>query len=251
MWKAPLILQNLTITNTHALYIASGNTTLADSTVSSSTTSGALVVSGGVGIGGALNVGGTINTTGLYLNNILVNSTSNEINTLSKPVSKIPKQTYPIDDKYTVLFEKYGPVIQFVNDEKAYEYLSIKSDIKLDIEKLKNKEYTIDELIAIKERNLGTYNDKAVIIRDGKYGTYVEYDNLKESLKSLDKKTEEITLEDVICILEKTKDDNSRDKSILRELNDNMSIRKGKFGAYVFYKTEQMKKPQFLNIKKF
>ena len=74
---------NLTITNTHALYIASGNTTLADSTVSSSTTSGALVVSGGVGIGGALNVGGTINTTGLYLNNILVNSTSNEINTLS------------------------------------------------------------------------------------------------------------------------------------------------------------------------
>ena len=175
----------------------------------------------------------------------------NEINTLSKPVSKIPKQTYPIDDKYTIIFEKYGPVIQFVNDENAYEYLSIKSDIKLDVEKLKNKEYDVNELIAIKERNMGTYNDKDVIIKDGKYGTYVEYGNLKESLKSLDKKTDEITLEDVICILEKTKDDNSRDKTILRELSDDMSIRKGKFGAYVFYKTEQMKKPQFLNIKKF
>ena len=74
---------NLTITNTHALYITSGNTTLADTTVSTSTTSGALIVTGGVGIGGSLNVGGTINTTGLYLNNILINSTSNEINTLS------------------------------------------------------------------------------------------------------------------------------------------------------------------------
>lgn len=30
-----------------------------------------------------------------------------------------------------------------------------------------------------------------------------------------------------------------------------LSIRKGKFGAYGFYKTDEMKKPQFLNIKKF
>ena len=28
-------------------------------------------------------------------------------------------------------------------------------------------------------------------------------------------------------------------------------MRKGKFGAYVFYKSEKMKKPQFLNITKF
>lgn len=175
----------------------------------------------------------------------------NEITTLSKPVSKIPKQTYPIDDKYTILFEKYGPVIQFINDENKPEYISIKTDIKLDIEKLKNHEYTVDELIAIKERKLGTYNDIEVIIKDGKYGTYVEYGKLKESLKSLDKKTDEITLEDVICILDNSKNENVRDKNILRELNENMSVRKGKFGAYVFYKTEQMKKPQFLNIKKF
>ena len=30
-----------------------------------------------------------------------------------------------------------------------------------------------------------------------------------------------------------------------------MSVRKGKYGPYVFYKTNEMKKPKFLNIKKF
>jgi microcystin-dependent protein len=55
---------NMTITNQHALYIAAGNTTLADSSVSTNTTSGALVVTGGVGIGGNINIGGTLSVTG-------------------------------------------------------------------------------------------------------------------------------------------------------------------------------------------
>jgi len=41
------------------------------------------------------------------------------------------------------------------------------------------------------------------------------------------------------------------DKLALRTLNDVMSIRKGKYGVYVFYKRPDMKKPQFLNINKF
>ena len=53
---------NMTITNSHALYIANGNTLLADTTASSSTTTGALVVSGGVGINGAVNAGTYIKT---------------------------------------------------------------------------------------------------------------------------------------------------------------------------------------------
>ena len=38
-------------------------------------------------------------------------------------------------------------------------------------------------------------------------------------------------------------------KVIYYRLTDNASIRKGKYGAYVFYKTATMKKPSFLNIK--
>ena len=37
--------------------------------------------------------------------------------------------------------------------------------------------------------------------------------------------------------------------SILKQLNENISIRKGKYGPYVFYKTDKMKKPRFINMK--
>ena len=174
-----------------------------------------------------------------------------EIKTLSKPVSKIPKQTYQLDDKHVLLFERYGPVIQTKNEDDTYEYISVKKDIKINIEKLKNGEYTVEQLMAIKQRNLGIYKNVDVIVKDGKYGTYVEYGKTKESLKDLDKPTEYITLEDIIPILEKSLNNNGLDKNMLRELSDDLSIRNGKFGAYVFYKTKTMKKPQFLNIKKF
>ena len=67
---------NMTITNRHALYVAAGNTTLADSTASTTTSSGALVVTGGVGIGGALNIGNTSSITSAN-SNILNLSSSN------------------------------------------------------------------------------------------------------------------------------------------------------------------------------
>ena len=105
--------------------------------------------------------------------------------------------------------------------------------------------------MAIKQRNLGIYKNDDVIVKDGKYGTYVEYGKTKESLKDLYKPTEYITLEDIIPILEKSLNNNGLDKNMIRELSDDLSIRNGKFGAYVFYKTKTMKKPQFLNIKKF
>ena len=33
-------------------------------------------------------------------------------------------------------------------------------------------------------------------------------------------------------------------------VTDDISIRKGKYGPYIFYKTEKMKKPRFLKLKK-
>jgi topoisomerase IA-like protein len=40
-------------------------------------------------------------------------------------------------------------------------------------------------------------------------------------------------------------------KKIVRILNDHLSIRLGKYGAYIYYKTEDMTKPVFYNIHKF
>ena len=57
----------------------------------------------------------------------------------------------------------------------------------------------------------------------------------------------EIKLEDVIPILNKNENSNP---NILKVLNDEMSIRKGRYGPYVMYKTKTMKKPKFISLKK-
>ena len=53
----------------------------------------------------------------------------------------------------------------------------------------------------------------------------------------------------VIQLLEENETKQEK-KTILRELDENTSVRNGKFGMYVFYKTEKMKKPKFININK-
>ena len=37
--------------------------------------------------------------------------------------------------------------------------------------------------------------------------------------------------------------------SVLRVITSEISVRKGKFGPYVFYKTDKMKKPKFISMK--
>ena len=73
---------------------------------------------------------------------------------------------------------------------------------------------------------------------------------VETTLNNIDGIKAEVTLNPPIATL------NSDNKiaiepNILRKLNDYMSVRKGKFGPYVYYKRPEMKKPEFLNIKKF
>jgi len=93
---------------------------------------------------------------------------------------------------------------------------------------------------------LGTYKGEEVFLKSGKYGLYTTYNGKNISLQSLQK--DEITIEDVIQVI---KDGNaSHNKSIIKEVDDELSIRKGKFGPYVFYKTDKMKKPKFVGLGK-
>ena len=49
-----------------------------------------------------------------------------------------------------------------------------------------------------------------------------------------------------------TKDDSKEGVSgMIRELTPELSIRNGKYGAYIFYKTPSMKKPKFFALKGF
>ena len=176
---------------------------------------------------------------------------SHEIKCLTDKLGKVHKQVYDLDEEHVLLFEKYGPVIQKRDGDNKPEYISVKKTIKIDMEKLKNGKYTLDDLVEIQERNIGSYNDIPVIIKNGKYGIYLQYGDMTESLKDLGKDISDIILDDVLSMLDKPAKDTLPEKNVLRTVTSDISVRKGKFGAYVYYKTPQMKTPKFLNIKKF
>lgn len=171
---------------------------------------------------------------------------------LSKPIEKIAKQTYRLDDEHTFTFDKYGPVIRKSIDEENIEFISVRKDVDIDIDKLTNGLYTVEDLAETKEKKVGIYENKDVILKNGRYGMYIEWDGHSENLKDVKKAFDEIGIEDIVPILDKKKPtDEHVETNVLRKLNEDMNIRKGKYGAYVYYKRADMKSPQFLNIKKF
>jgi len=171
-----------------------------------------------------------------------------EIKELSKPIAKLEKQIYKIDENNDFIFEKYGPVIKNHKEDGTFEYMPVKKDMDINLEVLKSGGYSVDDLIEIQNIILGEHEGATVILKTGRYGHYVECDDKRESIKSIDKPKDKITLEDVIPLFNK---EAKQDKNILRKINDDLSVRRGKFGNYVFYKTEKMSKPEFFNIKKF
>jgi DNA topoisomerase-1 len=59
---------------------------------------------------------------------------------------------------------------------------------------------------------------------------------------------DQIVYADVLPVIET---DQAPSRTILRKLTPDLSIRNGKFGPYVFYKTEKMAKPRFFDLRNF
>jgi DNA topoisomerase-1 len=176
-----------------------------------------------------------------------------DIKVHSKEIRDLTKQTYKIDELHELMFAPFGPVIKYTykdetNEEKT-DFLQVKKDIEIDLEKAKRGEYKTEDLIEIKNNCLGEYENNKLFLKTGRYGPYVEWGEKRESIKSIKKPLNEITLDDIKELVEGSQ--KVTENNLLRRLNDSMSVRKGKFGPYVFYQRSDMKKPQFLNIKKF
>jgi DNA topoisomerase-1 len=175
-----------------------------------------------------------------------------EIKNITKEIKDLTKQSYTIDENYDLIFSILGPTIKHKyidNGEEKTELLQVKKDINIDLDKLKQGEYKIDELLEIKNNCLGEYEGEPIYIKIGKFGSYVEWGNNRKNIESIKKPINDITLEDIIQFLKSSQ--NKTENNLLRRLNENLSIRKGKYGPYVFYQRPDMKKPEFLNIKKF
>jgi DNA topoisomerase-1 len=177
-----------------------------------------------------------------------------------------------IDNEHTYMIAKYGPVIKCtikhpLSRKDIISFKKLKPDIKIDINKLKNGEYKLSELVCenkLTGKMLGLYKDHEVILKNGKFGLYVEWGELKKSIKlesmKFGKREDEITLEDILSLLENNTDNKGDiiqsasgliQSNIVRVINDSLSIRSGKFGDYIFYKKSTMKQPKFLKLAGF
>lgn len=164
-----------------------------------------------------------------------------------------------IDEHNTYLVGKYGPVIKNTTlDENGKEIVCfnpIKKEININISDLENGGYKIEDIIDTenkKEKNndniiLGKHPEDNcdIILQKGKFGLYIKWGNNSKSLKSFgNRPIESITFEEIIPFLE-------NDNSILREISNNISIRRSNRGNYIFFKTNKMKKPQFFKLDDF
>lgn len=181
----------------------------------------------------------------------LCNACHSRIKILSKAISAAAKLTFPLANgpEYEFAYDKYGPVIRKQIGDGETIYISVRKDIVLDLEKLRAGGYAIEELMETKERLLGKHEDMDLYIRSGPHGLYLEWGEQKRGLKNIESTIETITIAEAIEHI--TASTQVVDKNILRKLTEFMSIRKGKYGPYIFFQRPDMTKPQFLNIKKF
>lgn len=186
----------------------------------------------------------------------LCRSCLKNIDKVIKPLKQKNKEKIIIDEEHTYVIARYGPVVKQVRDGKT-TFLKVKDNI--DLEKLRLKEYSLNDILVcdnIKVSNtrlLGEIYDKNVYLKKGRFGIYLEYGeapnltkiSLSKKFKNSDEELfERLTLEDIQEFLEEK-------KPHLRELTKNASIRTGNYGPYIYYKTEQMKRPKFISLKGF
>jgi len=179
-----------------------------------------------------------------------ISSITNNLN-MDKKDSSFQKGI-KIDDNHTWIIGKFGPVILCnINDNITFK--KVKKDIDLD--KLKRGEYALKDIIyttttsgnSMYSKSLGEFNGEEIIVKKGKFGLYCSYKNKNRSLKYTKKTLETITIEDVKKVLESN--NSSSNSKVLKNINEDASVRQGKWGPYVYYKTKQMTKPKFLPIK--
>ena len=183
-----------------------------------------------------------------------------DVNDVNKNKNKCE---YKIDENHTYMIGKYGPVIRGQDgDGGAVNFKNVK-EMDIDIEKMKRGEYKLEDLVNLVKPqvntnssnnnnnnnktavSLGMYEGEDLFVKTGKFGLYTEWGKNNKSLKCFgNRPVENITYEDVIHVLEK-------DGSIVRKISDNITIKKGKYGDYAFYKTTKMKKPSFYKITEF
>ena len=184
----------------------------------------------------------------------LCENCNNQIDLLIDGLKDETKIEIKLDENNTYIVGKFGPVVKFteiIDGKEAIKFKPIKKN--LDIHKIENGEYMVEDILDKVDTSkttkgqyiLGTHEGNDVILKKGKFGIYISWGENSKNLKELgNRPIENITFDEV----KKYLDDGNKN---IREINSNMSIRKGPKGDYIFYKTTKMKKPKFFDLKNF
>lgn len=165
------------------------------------------------------------------------------------PWKKEMQEKYEINDRYELFFSKKGMFIREKNggvspsgeeeEEGTTTGIQRVRNMEIDLEKLKRKEYTLEELLEIPREFLGIYQEKEIRLKNGKYGAYILWG--EETIKWTQKEKElwTVTLEDIILFLQSKEKviplKETKKENILRILSETLEIRKGKFGNYIYH----------------
>ena len=164
-----------------------------------------------------------------------------------------------IDDNHSLIMGKYGPVIKITNKYgKFSNFLKVRDN--LDLDELRSKKLvTLEDVI---ENNtsttigtnlpIGKYKGEDLYVKKGKYGIYAQWGDERKSLKEEFSNINNIKYLDVLKYLEKDNIlDRNKPAGFVRELTENISIRNGKWGDYIYYKKPRVKSPVFIPLKDF
>ena len=178
-----------------------------------------------------------------------------DLKCITDGLKDISKFSLYIDKNNMLIIGKYGPVIKYTdpNNKKNISFIPARKD--LDMEELKHRpEISLEDVIDKNSCNkdaIGKYQGQDLFIKKGKFGIYAQWGKETRSLKD-GFSLENIEYMDVIKFLDKdTILDPSRPVGFVRELNNNLSIRTGKYGDYIMYKKPRAKKPDFLKLNGF
>lgn len=122
----------------------------------------------------------------------------------------------------------------------------VKLDYKENPEKIKKVSDT--------SLHCGKYKESPIYIKNGMYGYYASFEkdkkislkefkgfNIKQKIDN-NENIEKKQYDELINFIEKN---SNIDSKILVKISDDCSIRNGKYGEYIYYKTKKMKKPNF------
>ena len=150
-----------------------------------------------------------------------------------------PKTGRPV----SVKIGRFGPIVQIglPNDDEKPFFASLLKEQSMNT-------ITLQEALKLFElpRTLGDFEEKTVVVNNGKFGPYIRHDNKFISIpKTLSPQS--ITLEEAIEVIEqKRQDDNNR---LIKRYDEDaeLEVLNGRYGAYIAYKKKNYKLPKGTN----